>query len=177
MYYVYMVRGGHTYIGRRFTEKTNPLEDIGVEYFTSSSDSFFRNAFKETPERFQIEILGTFDNWKEAATLENQKIKEALLSPTMFCNNKWFWDKGRYYYVLSNGEFRECDSKEELEKYLDRRKKYAITYNNNKEEREAKQKKEYEERKKKDAAKKRQEQYKKEREVKQKEIKKRLTNN
>jgi len=57
------------YLGTRSTD-LEPLDDLGVKYFTSSSIKEFIQEQKEHPERFEYYILGVFDTREEAVQLE-----------------------------------------------------------------------------------------------------------
>ena len=71
--YVYICREKNSdkfYIGYRFTNKVPALEDFGKYYFTSSK--YVKSNF----DNFEFEILGEFENKRDALAFESKTIKE-----------------------------------------------------------------------------------------------------
>lgn len=98
--YVYRVTNkitGQFYIGK----KTTPGE-IGVDYFTSSSDKDFKAGFKSNPENYLCEKLFESNDLKEISIIENQLIKESFdlpenLNKQYFDNDEHIWKYGQSY--------------------------------------------------------------------------------
>lgn len=71
-HYVYRIT--HTpsnihYYGARST-KLNPKEDLGIKYFSSSSDKIFKELQKRTPEHFKYKVIKVFTEREHAIKLE-----------------------------------------------------------------------------------------------------------
>lgn len=70
--FVYKITNKDTlksYIGIRSSD-LKPLEDVGVNYFTSSSDLEFYNDFVNNTYDYSIEILGNYDSREKAINKE-----------------------------------------------------------------------------------------------------------
>ncbi len=90
-HYVYLIANivNHKkYIGVRSC-KIDPIDDIGVKYFSSSSDAEFMIEQKET-DNFTYEILGYFDDRQTAELFENK-----LLKIYNVVDSKMFYNKAR----------------------------------------------------------------------------------
>lgn len=68
-YKITNVKTNKSYIGVR-TSKELPFEDIGIKYFSSSTDKDFISEQKNYPENFIYEVINTFDNRTDALTDE-----------------------------------------------------------------------------------------------------------
>lgn len=64
-YKITNVKTNKSYIGVR-TSKELPFEDIGIKYFSSSTDKDFISEQKNYPENFIYEVINTFDNRTDA---------------------------------------------------------------------------------------------------------------
>jgi hypothetical protein len=64
-YLITNIENGMKYIGVRSC-KSKPEEDIGVKYFSTSSDNSFINEQKEYPERFTYKVLKIWKSRREA---------------------------------------------------------------------------------------------------------------
>jgi hypothetical protein len=72
-YYTYLIThliDNRKYIGSR-RSKILPELDIGIKYFSSSSDKNFKKDQKNNPQNYRYEILGVFENAKDASDHEN----------------------------------------------------------------------------------------------------------
>jgi len=71
-YYVYRVtsiqENKHYYGYRSSTD--SPENDLGVKYFTSSTNLKFKELFKNNPENYKLKIVSVFDTREEAMLLE-----------------------------------------------------------------------------------------------------------
>jgi len=85
-YCVTEIATNRMYIGAR-SSKVQPIDDIGVKYFTSSFDKDFRHNFKSKPELYKCEILGVYANRKDAI-LNEIKLhnKNCVATNTNFIN-------------------------------------------------------------------------------------------
>jgi len=73
-HYVYRITNlkiGKHYYGVR-SSKNKPINDIGVKYFSSSTDSEFRTDQLENPKNYRYKTVNVFDNRKEAETFETK---------------------------------------------------------------------------------------------------------
>jgi hypothetical protein len=80
MYYVYRIKNKETgvfYIGFRRTSKENPLDDIGIKYFTSGK---LKDHFKSSPSSYEIDILFVSEKRKDAFAEEQKLIKKNILN-------------------------------------------------------------------------------------------------
>jgi len=71
-HYVYRVTSltkNKHYYGSR-TSIVPPKEDLGIKYFTSSTDREFRNGFKSSPHNYKVKVVSTFKTREEAMLLE-----------------------------------------------------------------------------------------------------------
>ena len=68
-YKITNIKTNKSYIGVRSCEDT-PSEDIGIKYFSSSSDKVFISEQRINPENFIYEVINTFDNRVDALTDE-----------------------------------------------------------------------------------------------------------
>ena len=71
-HYVYRITNIETskhYYGVR-TCKGSPKEDIGINYFSSSSDKLFKKQQKELPWRFKYKVVRIFNSREEATKFE-----------------------------------------------------------------------------------------------------------
>jgi hypothetical protein len=75
------------YIGCRSCD-VDPLDDLGIRYFTSSKDSLFKFEFKKNPSDFELDIIGNFKNRKEA--LESEILWHKVYDVG---RNPKFWNK------------------------------------------------------------------------------------
>jgi hypothetical protein len=57
------------YIGVR-TSKIPPIHDLGIKYFSSSSDKQFKKDQKINPQDYEYKIIGVFTTYKEASLNE-----------------------------------------------------------------------------------------------------------
>lgn len=72
--YVYWIENRGTnvsYVGVRSCD-IEPVDDIGVKYFTSSQDKEFKQDFTNNPEKYNIDIINNFIERQEAINLEVQ---------------------------------------------------------------------------------------------------------
>lgn len=72
--YVYWIENRGTnvsYVGVRSCD-IEPVDDIGVKYFTSSQDKEFKQDFKANPSKYNIDIINNFIERQEAMDLEIQ---------------------------------------------------------------------------------------------------------
>ncbi|HET8685894.1 MAG TPA: hypothetical protein VFM18_04435 [Methanosarcina sp.] len=71
-HYVYRIthiKTGKHYYGKRTTKRI-PLDDIGIKYFSSSSDLAFKKEQKEFPENFKYKVVRILSSVEEARDLE-----------------------------------------------------------------------------------------------------------
>ena len=71
-HYVYRVTSlieNKHYYGSR-SSVLHPNEDLGIKYFTSSTDKVFKNKFKQNPEEFKLKIVSIFNNRQDALLFE-----------------------------------------------------------------------------------------------------------
>lgn len=71
-HYVYKITNTEEdkhYIGAR-TSKVHPIDDLGINYFSSSHDNYFINDQKANPQNYQYVILDVVSSRKEAISLE-----------------------------------------------------------------------------------------------------------
>ena len=68
-YRITNIKTNKSYIGVRSCEDI-PVEDIGIKYFSSSSDKGFISEQRSNPEHFIYEVINTFDNRVDALTDE-----------------------------------------------------------------------------------------------------------
>lgn len=71
-YYVYRISNkilNKHYYGKRYT-KINPKDDLGVKYFSSSSDKDFINDQKKNPQNYRYKIIAIFKDSKSACNIE-----------------------------------------------------------------------------------------------------------
>jgi len=71
-HYVYritsLIENKH-YYGMR-SSSIKPELDLGIKYFTSSTDLEFKNDFKQNPYNYKLKIISTFENRNDAILLE-----------------------------------------------------------------------------------------------------------
>jgi len=75
-HYVYKItnhQNGMFYIGMRSCSKL-PQDDLGIDYFSSSSNKMFISEQKENPQNFKYDILKTFKNPTDAKEFEKDQI-------------------------------------------------------------------------------------------------------
>jgi len=71
-HYVYRITNtkiNKHYYGTR-TSKIEPKKDIGIKYFSSTSDKSFRDDQKDNPQNYKYIIVSTFNTREEAIELE-----------------------------------------------------------------------------------------------------------
>lgn len=68
-YKITNIKTNKSYVGVRSSEDI-PSEDIGIKYFSSSSDKVFISEQRINPENFIYEVINTFDNRVDALTDE-----------------------------------------------------------------------------------------------------------
>jgi hypothetical protein len=71
-HYVYRVTSlieNKHYYGSR-SSILHPKEDLGIKYFTSSTDKDFVNNFKQNPKQFKLKIVSIFNNREDALLFE-----------------------------------------------------------------------------------------------------------
>jgi hypothetical protein len=71
-YYVYRITNkkyGLHYYGVRSTD-IDPIKDLGILYFSSSSDKAFVSDQRENPQDYKYKIINVFDTMEEALALE-----------------------------------------------------------------------------------------------------------
>jgi hypothetical protein len=101
LYYVYLIIDtltGKMYIGSRKTT-IPPEEDLGIKYFSSSTDKDFIQLQKKYPNRFVYTILKTFKSHKDAIKYEAKLHKKHDVA-----DNPMFYNKARQtedFYVPS----------------------------------------------------------------------------
>ena len=101
--YVYRVTNkitGQFYVGSKIAKG-----EIGIDYFTSSTNKEFRNDFIQNPQNYICEKLFESENTQEVLDFETNKIidsKESnlCLNKTFYKNNHLYptghaWNKGR----------------------------------------------------------------------------------
>lgn len=85
--YIYKVTNLEThqyYIGSQCRGKT-----VGVNYFTSSTNKEFQEGFKNYgEEKYKIEIIKEFDDWKKCNRAENYMIRNYMLLKDGLCLNR-----------------------------------------------------------------------------------------
>ena len=101
-HYVYRITNivdNKHYYGVRTSKNISPKEDIGINYFSSSTDKKFRQDQKENPQDYKYKVVKIFDTRKEANTFEillHNKFKvssnenfynRAIASSNMFCKS------------------------------------------------------------------------------------------
>lgn len=89
-HYVYRITNiveSKYYIGKR-SSKIEPLKDLGVRYFSSSSNLDFIKDQKQNPQNYQYKIIFIFDNSKQAHKLEAK----------LYC--KFEVDKNPHFYNI-----------------------------------------------------------------------------
>jgi len=72
-HYVYRITNiklNKHYYGVRTSKNKTPEEDIGIYYFSSSTDKYFIQGQKENPQDYKYKIIKKFNTRKEAAALE-----------------------------------------------------------------------------------------------------------
>lgn len=70
--YVYRITNisiRRSYYGAR-TSKINPVDDIGIKYFSSSADKEFILDQKDNPQNYKYKVIKICDNREEAISLE-----------------------------------------------------------------------------------------------------------
>ena len=72
-YYVYRITNKelNTYYYGSRVSKIHPKEDLGVKYFSSSSNKEFKDNQKENPNNFKYKIIKIFDNTKDKEIYES----------------------------------------------------------------------------------------------------------
>lgn len=100
-HYVYEIKelsSGKMYIGCRSSDIL-PEEDIGVLYFSSSTDIDFRKSQKENPSNYSYRVLTTHSNRKSAA-LEEMRLHEQydVANNEMYFNRCKATSDGFAYY-------------------------------------------------------------------------------
>ncbi len=88
--FIYKVTNKDTlksYIGKH-SGNLEPLDDIGVVYFTSSYDTEFRNDFINNTGNYTIDILGNYDSSKKALELEVKLHEELDIAKNPLYYNK-----------------------------------------------------------------------------------------
>jgi hypothetical protein len=71
-HYVYRVTSlieNKHYYGSR-SSILHPKEDLGIKYFTSSTDKVFKNKFKQNPKEFKLKIVSIFNSRQDALLFE-----------------------------------------------------------------------------------------------------------
>lgn len=89
-YYVYKITNltnNMYYIGSRQT-KCDPKDDLGIKYFSSSSNKNFINEQKQNPNEFKYEILSVHNSRMEAFEEEVRIQTELRCLEDDFCYNK-----------------------------------------------------------------------------------------
>lgn len=100
MYWILNIQTYKSYIGKRQTTKTNPYKDIGVTYFSSSSDKEFIKDQKQHPENYRYFVLSIFDNGNDSSKEEKRlhKIFNVDVDPAFYnitkANEYWLRLKG-----------------------------------------------------------------------------------
>lgn len=100
-HYVYRItntRLNKHYYGVR-TSKIEPSKDIGVKYFSSSSDIQFRDDQKNNPQNYKYTIVSEFDSREEALELEvklhakfNVGVNESFYNKARQTSTKFNWN-------------------------------------------------------------------------------------
>lgn len=80
---------GKSYIGVRSTDK-DPSNDLGIVYYSSSSDVDFINEQREHPSRFSYKIIEVFSNRSDALKHEVE-----LHNQYDVANNKMFYNRSK----------------------------------------------------------------------------------
>lgn len=75
------------YIGVRSSE-VDPILDIGVKYFSSSTNEIFRKNQKENPSNYMYEVISIFDSREDANNHEIELHKEYDVSKSELFYNK-----------------------------------------------------------------------------------------
>ena len=107
-HYVYRITNTEEkkhYYGKR-SSKIDPRFDLGIKYFSSSSDKEFRADQKNNPENYKYKVVGKFNTARAAITRESElhtkfdvgvnpkffnkqnKLKPGLMSPEFQINLK-----------------------------------------------------------------------------------------
>jgi hypothetical protein len=94
---------GMTYIGVR-TSDVKPHKDLGINYFSSSSDSNFINEQLQNPDRFEYIVIKIFDNREDALELEIELHKKYDVGKNELFYNKSKQTSTKFYYDIS-GDF------------------------------------------------------------------------
>ena len=89
-YIIYNKLNRKFYIGSRQTKYENPYEDIGVRYFSSSTDKTFLKEQIDFPERFKYRVLKRFKSRKAAFEHEIE-----LHEKYDVCVNPRFYNKAK----------------------------------------------------------------------------------
>ena len=91
-HYVYSIvnkENGMSYIGVRSSD-VKPHQDLGINYFSSSSDSNFINEQLQNRDRFEYVVIKVFDNREDALGLEIELHKKYEVG-----KNELFYNKSR----------------------------------------------------------------------------------
>lgn len=124
-YYVYKITNlsnNMYYIGSR-QSKCDPKDDLGVKYFSSSSNKNFINEQKQNPNKFKYEILSRHNSRIEAFDEEIRVQNELDCLEDELCYNKSI---NHLQFTNYNKSFKH--TKESKEKMSKSRKKYLKTH-------------------------------------------------
>lgn len=124
-YYVYKITNlsnNMYYIGSR-QSKCDPKDDLGVKYFSSSSNKNFINEQKQNPNKFKYEILSKHNSRMEAFEEEVRVQIELGCLEDELCYNKSI---NHLQFTNYNKSFKH--TKESKEKLSKARKEYYKTH-------------------------------------------------
>lgn len=125
-YYVYKITklsNNMYYIGSR-QSKSDPKDDLGIKYFSSSSNKKFINEQKQNPNNFKYEILSVHNSRMEAFAEEIRVQTELKCLEDELCYNKSI---NHIAFTAYNKSFKH--TKESKEKLSKARKEYYKTHN------------------------------------------------